>query len=200
MSPPFSKPVMASDISVKIKLCEYPSKSRDKVRIHVSDYKTLDKDTYVNDSVVDLYLQHLLHFCLNEQDNPKVHLFNSMFYARLSGNASFPGDKNLTPHEKVRRWTKGVNIFEKDMVIIPICHQSHWFTVIVARPYLLAAVGNQDLGKPFLLVLDSLGRLQVGSAFIVKKYLVKEWGEKMSENEESHLSLNLSKKYDFFLK
>jgi hypothetical protein len=29
-------------------------------------------------------------------------------------------------HGRVRRWTKSVNIFEKDFIIVPINKKSHW--------------------------------------------------------------------------
>lgn len=39
-------------------------------------------------------------------------------------------------HLRVTKWTKNVNIFEKDFIIIPINEQSHWFLVIICYPYL----------------------------------------------------------------
>ena len=50
-------------------------------------------------------------------------------------------DVNLTAAEKrydrVRRWTKKVNIFEKDFVIVPINEHSHWFVAVICYPGLV---------------------------------------------------------------
>ena len=37
-------------------------------------------------------------------------------------------------YERVRRWTKKVNIFEKDFVIVPINEHSHWFVAVICYP------------------------------------------------------------------
>ena len=37
-------------------------------------------------------------------------------------------------YERVRRWTKEVNIFEKDFVIVPINENSHWFVAVICYP------------------------------------------------------------------
>jgi sentrin-specific protease 7 len=48
---------------------------------------------------------------------------------------------NLSPaekrYERVRRWTKKVNIFEKDFVIVPINEHSHWFVAVICYPGLV---------------------------------------------------------------
>ena len=47
-------------------------------------------------------------------------------------------DVNLTPAQKryarVKRWTKHVNIFEKDFVVVPINEHSHWFVAVICFP------------------------------------------------------------------
>ena len=37
-------------------------------------------------------------------------------------------------YERVRRWTKNVNIFEKEFVIVPINENSHWFVAVICYP------------------------------------------------------------------
>ena len=47
-------------------------------------------------------------------------------------------DPNLTPGEKrydrVRKWTKKVNLFEKDFVVVPINEHAHWFVCVICYP------------------------------------------------------------------
>lgn len=60
-------------------------------------------------------------------------------------------DPNLTPaekrHARVSKWTKNVNLFDKDYIIIPINENSHWFLAIICFPS-LGGVETLD-GKPF---------------------------------------------------
>lgn len=47
-------------------------------------------------------------------------------------------DPNLTAaqkrHARVKNWTKNVNLFEKDFIIIPINENCHWFLAIICFP------------------------------------------------------------------
>ena len=65
---------------------------------------------------------------LNKEDRDKVYVFSSYFYGRLTQvsdkHAPYEKDKSLTEaqrqYKRVERWTKNVDLFEKDMVIFPI--------------------------------------------------------------------------------
>ncbi len=39
-----------------------------------------------------------------------------------------------TPHERVQKWTKNVDLFEKDFIVIPINEHAHWYMAIVCFP------------------------------------------------------------------
>ena len=130
------------------KLCEFPVGTKDNVSVCLKDYKTLEHATFLNDIIIDFYLAYLFHKFLNEEDRPTVHIFPTMFYNRLNSThkkastvASYEKDSSLKPAEKrhlrVKGWTKNVNLFEKNMVIIPICEHSHWYLVIAIRPGLI---------------------------------------------------------------
>ena len=130
------------------KLCEFPMGTKDSVSVCLADYKTLEHDTFLNDIIIDFYLTYLFHKFLNAEDRPTVHIFSTMFYKRLNSTpkkastvASYEKDSSLKPAEKrhmrVKGWTKNVNLFEKNMVIIPICEHSHWYLIIAIRPGLI---------------------------------------------------------------
>ena len=130
------------------KLCEFPVGSKDSVSVCMVDYKTLQDDTFLNDIIIDFYLTYLFHKFLNKEDRPTVHFFSTMFYKRLNSTpkkastvVSYEKDSSLKPaqkrHLRVKGWTKNVNLFEKNMVIIPICEHSHWYLVIAIRPGLI---------------------------------------------------------------
>lgn len=59
-------------------------------------------------------------------------------------------------------WTKkkGINIFEKKLIFIPVHADLHWSLLVVVNPGLIANVYNDDLPETedhsFILFLDSL--------------------------------------------
>ena len=81
--------------------------------------------------------------------------------------------ENIYPCKKVKGWTKKIDIFEKRMLIFPICEESHWYLVIVCNHgYVISKTREkqfdakrsyqQNIGEtkgfnPFIMVLDSLG-------------------------------------------
>jgi len=181
------------------KLCEFPVGTKDSVSVCLNDYKTLEHDTFLNDIIIDFYLTYLFHKFLNEEDRPTVHIFSTMFYKRLNSTpkkastvASYEKDSSLKPAEKrhlrVKGWTKNVNLFEKNMVIIPICEHSHWYLVIAIRPGLITIpVGSEDRvkkGEPFMIVLDSMGGNKTAAVSNIRHYLAAEWKAKMCADEE----------------
>jgi Ulp1 family protease len=62
----------------------------------------------------------------------RIHIFSSLFYKKLIEKP----DK-YDSYQLVKRWTKNVDIFEKDFLIIPINEDIHWSLVIIVRPGLL---------------------------------------------------------------
>ena len=94
------------------------------------------------------------------QDNPnlpQVHCFNTNFLSTFFSRG----------YKAVRRWTKKVDIFQKDILIIP-CHVSsnHWT---------LAAV---DFSKKTIIYYDSMGSKDYGLLCRVATYLNQESWDK----------------------
>ena len=62
----------------------------------------------------------------------------------------------------MEKWTKNVNIFEKDFLIVPINKNSHWYLAIICFPYLTEAEFVQEkkddltaeIADPFLNELE----------------------------------------------
>jgi hypothetical protein len=154
-------------------------------------------------------LTYLFHKFLNKEDRPTVHIFSTMFYKRLNSTpkkastvASYEKDTSLKPaqkrHLRVKGWTKNVNLFEKNMVIIPICEHSHWYLVIAIRPGLITIpVGSEERvrkGEPFIIVLDSMGGNKTAAVSNIRHYLAAEWKAKMCGEEGDEEEFEFSSK------
>ncbi|KAM0788029.1 hypothetical protein ACM66B_006228 [Microbotryomycetes sp. NB124-2] len=107
------------------------SSSIDGAAVEYSDIARLRGLTWLNDEIITFYAQMINARAAKAEQDPqyneslkehgtrlrKVHCFNSFFYNGLSAGG----------HKKVKRWTKRVDLFAKDIVIVPINHgNAHW--------------------------------------------------------------------------
>jgi len=90
--------------------------------IHTSDILCLDDEQFLNDAIISFWLRFITQTMLDEEQRKRIHIFNSYFYEALTdkkkaGEGATPTEKR---HSRVKKWTKNVNLFEKDFIIIPV--------------------------------------------------------------------------------
>lgn len=117
------------------------------ITISTEDYLCLAKDQYLNDIIIDFYLKWVHTNVTPESERDKTYIFSTFFYKRLTTMtrvAQADKDLKLTAaqkrHARVQNWTKNVNLFQKNFIIIPINEQSHWFLAIICFPSLKGPV------------------------------------------------------------
>jgi sentrin-specific protease 7 len=124
------------------------------ISINTDDYVCLGSDNYLNDVIIDFYLKYLHEDVLTEEQRAKTHIFSQFFYKRLT-TMQKEKDPKLSAaqkrHGRVASWTKNVNLFDKDYVIIPINEQSHWFLAIICFPN-LTEPHTMDTNQPIKLL------------------------------------------------
>lgn len=105
-----------------------------RLRITKSEFETLNDICWLNDSVINFYMNLLIDRGRKEQF-PSVHAFNTFFY-----------HTKLKPkgYESVKRWTNNIDIFSHDLVVVPIFYGVHWTLVII------------DFNKKAMIYYDSL--------------------------------------------
>ncbi|GMT16738.1 hypothetical protein PFISCL1PPCAC_8035, partial [Pristionchus fissidentatus] len=191
-------------------LLQYKSTS-----LHFDDMKGLFFDEMVNDSIVDLYLMILKDETVKQETRDKVHIFSCFFFKRLtdsmvSGQNYRSGDKaaafRYTSVERnysaIMNWTKRVDLFKMDYVIIPVVDDLHWYIIIVIKPgrCVVPANGETDnvkarrkgfnRGEPatYAVVLDSLydasDPKRQCSVDIIRDYLEMEYKRKKANAED----------------
>lgn len=101
---------------------------QDAITIFNGDLKRLAPGEYLNDNLIDLKIKHLFRN-MSDADRARVHCFNCMFYTRLTAERGHEAG-----HALVSRWTKNVDIFSKDFVLIPINYSYHWSLAVIVRP------------------------------------------------------------------
>ncbi|XP_011202463.2 uncharacterized protein LOC105225617 isoform X1 [Bactrocera dorsalis] len=112
------------------------------ISINTEDYLCLATDQYLNDIIIDFYLKWVHNNVVPEAQRERAFIFSTFFYKRLTTltRHHHNPDKDVKQtaaqkrHARVQNWTKNVNLFEKDFIIIPINEQSHWFLAIICFP------------------------------------------------------------------
>lgn len=109
----------------------YPNvKGQNSVTLYEEDLDRLQPDEFLNDSIVEFYLRYN-YDSLPETTRSSAHVFNTFFYQRLTQKR----DKEAN-YEAVRKWTsksKGVDLFSKKFVVIPINENLHWYLAVVVN-------------------------------------------------------------------
>ncbi|XP_030760766.1 uncharacterized protein LOC115885866 isoform X2 [Sitophilus oryzae] len=136
----------------------YPKEGQGRLSINTEDYVCLAVDQFLNDKIIDFYLKYLWEN-LPSEEQEKVHIFSTFFYKRLTTKPTkaarkshpYEVDPTLSAAEKrhcrVKNWTKKINLFEKDYIVVPINENAHWFLAIICFP---GQNGPQTFdGKPY---------------------------------------------------
>lgn len=133
------------------------------IELRRDDLKRLKYFEWLNDECVNAYMGVLSDRSKNNPDLPDCHFFNSFFYSYLSQNGY--------NYDKVKNWTKSVDIFTKSKVVIPVNHSNtHWTLAIInfdtkCFEY-YDSLGNNDY--------DCLERLR---KYVKDQYKTKHGGE-----------------------
>ena len=98
-----------------------PKSKEDYVCLRIDDLKTLQNGHWLNDQVIKYEMTNLYHHVLPSEDRKEVLMLNSFFYDVLTNRKDGSPDTAPSRHLKVANWTKDVDIFEKDLLVIPIC-------------------------------------------------------------------------------
>lgn len=139
----------------------------------------------MNDVIIDFYLKYLYEEVMTVEQRAKTHIFSSFFYKRLTATSArqrhLERELKMTPaqkrHNRVKSWTKNVNLFDKDFIIIPINELSHWFLAVICFPG-LEGPRSAKTGQAFQLPLPQSKK--GGSAPGLTKQAVKEMEKRKS--------------------
>jgi hypothetical protein len=136
-------------------LFSYPPSERGAIAITAGDLARVQQQEYFNDNLIDFYLKYLLRAKF-PQLLSKVFIFSSFFYRRLTAKVG-TASKCITSaqYDAVARWTRDVDIFAHDYIVIPINQQyagdrifllffrlifdlyacsMHWTMIIISNP------------------------------------------------------------------
>ncbi|XP_035297573.1 LOW QUALITY PROTEIN: sentrin-specific protease 2-like [Cricetulus griseus] len=119
-----------------------------KLNITRGDMQTLWESQWLNDDIINFYMNLLTHRS-KSPGYASLHTFNTFFYTKLKCGG----------YRSVKRWTRAVNIFEKDIVLVPVHLHVHWSLVVI------------DLRKKTIVYWDSMGLKRPGVLGLIFQYL-----------------------------
>ncbi|XP_028296460.1 sentrin-specific protease 6 [Gouania willdenowi] len=133
LQPTFSGPVL--------KLMVYPPPpAKGGITVTNEDLHCLNDGEFLNDVIIDFYLKYLVLEKLKKEDAQRIHIFSSFFYKRLNQRErrNIPETTNLPiqkrKHNRVKTWTRHVDLFQKDFIFVPINESAHWYLAVVCFP------------------------------------------------------------------
>ncbi|XP_056588792.1 sentrin-specific protease 1 isoform X1 [Triplophysa dalaica] len=123
------------------------------------DLLTLSSLNWLNDEVINFYMNLLVE--RSKQPNlPSAYTFNTFFFPKLRSSG----------YSAVRRWTKKVDIFSVDIILVPIHLGVHWCLSVI------------DFRKKTITYFDSMGGNNDEACSILAKYLKQESVDKRGKD------------------
>ncbi|XP_037319101.2 sentrin-specific protease 7 isoform X2 [Pungitius pungitius] len=123
------------------RLIQYPAApSKGRITVTKEDLACLSAGEFLNDVIIDFYLKFLLLEGVGGAVAERSHVFSSFFYKQLSrrrvaGEDNAPSVPDLhMRHQRVKTWTRHVDIFTKDFLFVPVNQEAHWYLAVVCFP------------------------------------------------------------------
>lgn len=134
------------------------------IPITVKDLRTLRPPNWLNDEVINFYFEMLCQRSKNNLNYPRLHIFNTFFYSKLKSNG----------YDSVKRWTRKVDIFSYDMILIPIHLGIHWCCAEI------------NFKERSIFYYDSLHNRNSSCLKLLQKYLIDEHNDKKGADVKSN--------------
>lgn len=145
-----------------------------KLRITQRDLSTLQDGGWLNDEVMNFYLSLIMDRSCHSGPLT-VYAFSTFFFPKLrGGGGAGPGG-----HVSVRRWTKAVDLFSRDLVLVPLHLGVHWAMAVVdvrsktVQSYDSMGSRHEDICDLLLLYLKEEHRVKKGRDLDVSRWTVR---------------------------
>ncbi|XP_064373218.1 sentrin-specific protease 2 isoform X2 [Dromaius novaehollandiae] len=126
-----------------------------KLKVTREDIHTLRNLHWLNDEIINFYMNLLVE--RNKKEGyPALYAFSTFFYPKLISGG----------YKAVRRWTRGVDLFKQDLILVPIHLRVHWALVVI------------DVRRKSIKYFDSVGQKGDKICETLFQYLQEESKEK----------------------
>ncbi|CAN0921165.1 Probable ubiquitin-like-specific protease 2A [Linum grandiflorum] len=161
----------------------YPIDDPDAVLISTRDLALLQPETFINDTIIDFYVKYLINNKIRQEDQNRFHFFNCFFFRKLADLDEHPPSvcEGEAAFQRVYKWTKKLDLFQKDYLFIPVNYSFHWSLIVICHPGEVAVPkGTYDRREktakiPCILHMDSIQGSHKGLKNLFQSYLAEEW-------------------------
>ncbi|XP_051568345.1 sentrin-specific protease 2-like isoform X1 [Myxocyprinus asiaticus] len=139
-----------------------------KLRITQRDLATLQEGSWLNDEVINFYMNLVMSRSEQEVGGRKVYSFSTFLFPKLHSGG----------HTAVRRWTKAVDLFQYDIILVPLHLGVHWSLAVVdfksksVRSYDSMGQRHDDICNMILLYLKEEFKVKKGKDLDILKWTV----------------------------
>ena len=133
----------------------------------VTSLKTLAGTCWLTDEVINFYFQLVAHHNNSKPSSSKVYVFNSFFFTKLREKG----------YEGVKRWTKNVDLFSQDKIMLPVHLGMHWCMALI------------DIHKKSIFYYDSLHGQNDNCLHLLLSYINSEATSRSSPFDTDEWSL-----------
>lgn len=116
--------------------------------LHTESLVCLESDAYLTDNIIQFYLIYLWNMCSDTLAD-KIHIFDTIFFSKLTAIFN-PKKIDSIKLDQLSKWSRNVDIFSKDFLIFPVCHDDHWFVIVVCYPNEVKEAFRADKTNGFL--------------------------------------------------
>ncbi|KAK6460173.1 hypothetical protein DFJ63DRAFT_264202 [Scheffersomyces coipomensis] len=102
------------------------------VTITYSDFKTLYNNDWINDSVIDFFIQYEIDKVVHQYkllQAEDIYALNSFFFTKLMYKSNIQETPDY--YGNIKRWLTKVDIMNYPYVIIPINENAHWYCCVI---------------------------------------------------------------------
>ncbi|XP_061470700.1 sentrin-specific protease 1 [Rhineura floridana] len=135
------------------------------------DIQTLNNLNWLNDEIINFYMNMLMERS-KQRGFPTVHAFNTFFFTKLK----------TAGYQAVKRWTKKVDVFSVDILLVPIHLGVHWCLTVI------------DFRKKNITYYDSMGGTNSEACKILLQYLKQESLDKKRKEFDTNGWMQLNKR------
>jgi sentrin-specific protease 1 len=120
--------------------------------ITTGDIDTLRASNWLNDNIINFYMEMIVERSSATDNWPKVYCMNTFFLPKLSESG----------YDNIKKWTKNVDIFSYDVIIVPVHLGNHWCLAVI------------NLKKKGVFFYDSMGSNNPSILKLLLYYLEQE--------------------------
>ncbi|KAJ5836969.1 Peptidase C48 SUMO/Sentrin/Ubl1 [Penicillium robsamsonii] len=110
----------------------YPRNGKKKAEVTLNDRERLLRDDFLNDNLIALYMRFLQDHLerTNREAAKRIYFFNTYFFATLTNTPR--GERGIN-YGGVEKWTRNVDLFSYDYIVVPINENAHWYVAIICN-------------------------------------------------------------------